>query len=163
MTFTNIRKQIQYVRDARVLELGAGIGTVAMQLALQNNTVAAMEPNDYLRSFIEYRWERLEKELVGSVHGKMTTVKTWIEEAADESFDVVVAFDTFEHIPEPELRTTLWHIRRVLPVGGRLIYHTNFEQQDLYPMHFNYSKQWGQWLDELGFIHLSMMEAVKVR
>lgn len=162
MTFTNIRKQLQNVRDARILELGAGIGTVAMQLAIQNNVVAAVEPNDYLRGFIEYRWDAMKKDMVGKL-GEMTPVKTWMDEAQDGSFDVVVSFDTFEHIPEAELRTTLFHIHRVLPIGGRLIYHANFKQQELYPMHFDYSDDWGQWLNELGFIHLSMMEAVKVR
>jgi cyclopropane fatty-acyl-phospholipid synthase-like methyltransferase len=72
-----------------------------------------------------------------------------------------VSTDTFEHIPEVELKKLLLDINKTLKPGGSLIYHANFSQQGLYPMHFDHSEMWDAWLVEAGFIPLSSSQAIK--
>jgi SAM-dependent methyltransferase len=161
--FDALRRPLMDFRDGNVLEIGAGIGTVSAMLAIQSNEVVAVEPNEYLRKFIEYRW----KELVGKMsgrHGNLYLVddEEWLK-AEDEQFGLVVALDVFEHLPKETLRTMLKSIQRVLAVGGTLYYHANFGQQDLYPMHYDHSEEWPHWLEEFGFYQTGPLTAVRVR
>lgn len=55
----------------------------------------------------------------------------------------------------------LHDIARIIKPGGNLIYHANFAQQDLYPMHFDHSEMWDTWLFEAGFIPLSGTRALR--
>jgi 2-polyprenyl-3-methyl-5-hydroxy-6-metoxy-1,4-benzoquinol methylase len=162
-TFSNFRRNLMGIRGGNVLEIGAGIGTVAMQLAIQLNEVVASETNEYLRKFIAYRWQGIQKE-IESKHGELFLVdQEWRETAEDEQFGAVVAIDVFEHLPEAYLKDMIKDIYRVLPIGGSLVYHANFGQQDLYPQHYDYNEWWGDYLVEQGFVHTTPFEAVKTR
>ena len=162
-TFNNFRRNLMGLRNGKVLEIGAGIGTVAIQLAIQLNEVVASETNKYLKEFIAYRWQGMLGE-IESKHGELFLVdQEWRETAEDEQFGAVVAIDVFEHLPEDYLKEMIGDIRRVLPIGGSLIYHANFGQQDLYPQHYNYEEWWVPFLQEQGFVHTGPFEAVKVR
>jgi 2-polyprenyl-3-methyl-5-hydroxy-6-metoxy-1,4-benzoquinol methylase len=161
--FNTLRTKLIPVIGQNVLEIGSGIGSASMQLALQGNEVVSSEVNEYLRGFIKYRWNGLLGEFTGK-HGEIYLVSTeWREQAEDAQFHTVVAFDVFEHLPKRALTSMMKDVHRVLPIGGRLIYHANWYQQDLYPMHYNHSKWWNEFIIELGFVPLSELEAVKVR
>lgn len=161
--FDQIRRVLIPVRDTNVLEIGAGIGSVTMQLAVQRNEVVGVEPNEELREFIKLRWRKV-GEYNKHRHGELYLLDDkWKEMAKEEQFGVVVAFDVFEHIPKDELKDVLFHVHRVLPVGGRLIYHNNFGQQDIYPMHYDHSDWWADYMFELGFIQVGSLEALKIR
>jgi SAM-dependent methyltransferase len=43
----------------------------------------------------------------------------------DASFDLVVANDVLQHVPEPEVATSLGELRRVLRPGGAVLVRTN--------------------------------------
>jgi 2-polyprenyl-3-methyl-5-hydroxy-6-metoxy-1,4-benzoquinol methylase len=162
-TFNNLRRNLMGLRKGKVLEIGAGIGTVSMQLAIQMNDVVASETNKYLREFIAYRWNGMMDE-IESDHGELFLVdQEWRDKSEDEQFGAVIALDVFEHLSEAYLKEIIKDIYRVLPIGGSLIYHANFGQQDLYPQHFNYEEWWEPYLQEQGFVHTGPFEAVKVR
>lgn len=162
-TFNQLRRILMPIRNSNVLEIGSGIGTIAMQLVVQYNEVVASEVNETLHEFTKLRWKQLEKELV-IPHGSLYLVdQEWRTMSEDEQFGVVVAFDVFEHIPEDELKALVKDIHRVLPVGGRIVYHANFGQQDLYPMHYDHSEWWIPYLEEVGFMQIGTLEALKVR
>lgn len=160
--FDYLRRPLMEYRNINVLELGAGIGTVSLMMAIQNNEVVAAEPNEYLRNFIAYRWKWITDQMSGR-HGELYLVDDEWTRAADEQFGLVIALDVFEHIPQEQLREMLKNIQRVLQIGGTLYYHANFSQQDLYPMHYDYSSEWGSWLQEFGFYQTSQFTAVRVR
>jgi 2-polyprenyl-3-methyl-5-hydroxy-6-metoxy-1,4-benzoquinol methylase len=160
--FAGMRQLVQGLRNLDIIEIGAGIGTIALQLIVQNNNVLAVEPNDYLRNFILHRWNTMEPEMVGGRYGTlMLDAGKWLEQTPDESFDVAVSFDTFEHMDIATLKINVKNIARVLKPGGRLIYHNNFGQQDLYPMHFNHTAVWPTLLREAGFAEINPYAAVK--
>lgn len=161
--FETLRKPLVKFRAGNVLEIGAGIGSVAMQMAIQQNDVVASEINPFLRGFIEYRWADM-RENLSTAHGDIYIVdeEEW-KKAEDEQFGLVVALDTFEHMEAEYLRNFLKDLSRVMPIGGTLFYHNNFQQQNIYPMHFDHSNEWETWLMEAGFWPTGHMTAQRMR
>ena len=161
--FTQIRSPLLKYRELNAIEIGSGIGSVAMQLLLQDCNVLSVETNPLLRDFIDYRWNFFQEIVQEKPKSTLSIVdETWMKKSPDESFDLAVAIDVFEHIPEENLKRILNNLYRVLKPKGILYYHNNFGQQDLYPMHFDYSNQWMNWLKEIGFTAISNLEAIKL-
>lgn len=158
--FNALRKTLTPLREINVLEIGSGIGSVALQLWIQGCRVLASEINPMLRDFTDLRYKEMVDEIMGEV-GELSVVdETWVEKTPDETLDYVVSFDTFEHMPFDILKKTIEAARSKLKMGGRLVYHANFEQQDAYPMHFNHTKRFESLLT--GFERLNEMELKKV-
>lgn len=158
--FNAIRHNLIPWRRKRVLEFGGGIGTVSIQMAIQNNRVTMVEVNPKLRDFAEIRWAKTEDRLV-SYAGSMST-RSETPPGARDCFDLAIAIDVFEHLEEEHLFCTLAEISLSLKKGGRLFFHNNFGQQDIYPMHFDHSKVWLAFLEGNGFFQLGDLWAVKV-
>ncbi len=78
---------------------------------------------------------------------------------ADEAFDAVVTFNTFEHLSDPNRAAA--EIRRVLKPGGRLVLHTAF-LQPLHeaPHHYYNTTEFGlrQWFREFDVESVSVSE-----
>lgn len=164
VTFTQMRQMLTGIRNYNVIEIGAGIGTVSLQMIAQENNVLAVEPNELLRDFIDLRWRDEDFKSGEEFDTQLSVVGLeWKANCQDNDFDVALSFDTFEHMSESELRDTLYHIHRVLKIGGKLIYHANWGQQDLYPMHFNHSEALESTCHTLGFMRVNNMELLKVK
>jgi len=159
--FTRLRQSLSGIRNSTILEIGSGIGSVLLQLAIQNNSVIGVEINPLLRSFSAMRYEELVDKIETSLGSVEITDERWMVEMPDASVDAVVSFDTFEHLDEETLREVIKNISRVLKPNGHLIYHANWYQQDLYPMHHDYSSIWDEILKSNQFTPLSDIEAVK--
>lgn len=147
--FRSLCKHLLTIRNGRVLEIGGGIGSAAMQLALQRNDVTMVEPNQLLRSFTAYRWNKLQARLAGgSVYGHLQ-----LRKAMPRSFmyDTVVAIDVFEHVHPSVLPELLIEIGKMVPEGGWMYHHNNWGQQDLFPFHYDNSENWNTWLRAAGF------------
>ena len=164
-TFNAMRKTLTPLHNVDVLEIGSGIGTVALQLWVQDCRVLAAEVNKTLRDFIDLRYQEMVDELVTLETGELSIVDdTWITKTPDETLDYVVSFETFEHMPWTELEDTIKAAYTKLKPGGSLIYTANFGQQDLYPMHYDYSSRFEELLiDKIGFERISSMELRKPR
>ncbi len=154
--FRSLQERLTAFRGGKVLELGAGIGTMAMQLALQRNEVLAAEPNEVLRAFAAHRWGQ-----VGGAEKRGTL--EWAERPAGKGYTLAVAVDVFEHIPAAQAEAALRDLAQRLVVGGRLICHNNWGQQELYPMHFDHGEAWPAWVRRAGLFPLSPVEMVRVR
>lgn len=162
--FTQLRQTMTGIRNYNVIEIGAGIGTVSLQLVAQENNVLAVEPSKMLRDFMDMRWKDPDYSDHEDFQTQLSIVgKEWKSQCKDSDFDVAVSLDTFEHMSEPELVNTLGHIHRVLKPGGKLVYHANWSQQDLYPMHFDHRLLFGKTCHDLGFMYVNEMEFLKVK
>jgi ubiquinone/menaquinone biosynthesis C-methylase UbiE len=153
--FKRLQQELIPSRNQAVLEIRAGIGTVAIQLGLQDNDVIALELNHILRNFASERWSNTEG------GGSVTFVGTPDVIPDEANFDLVVAIDTFEHMDEHELRDCLGFVSRVLKRGGRLFCHNTWGQQDIYPMHSDHADLFDQLTQELGIVMTSPLWGVK--
>lgn len=158
--FNRIRRNLIPWRRKRVLEFGGGIGTIATQMAIQNNKVTMVEVNPKLRDFARLRWEKTKSKIVSGV-GPLS-IREEIPRGSKDRFDLVVAVDVFEHLDYDHLFRILTELSSSLKVGGRLFFHNNFGQQDIYPMHFDHAGKWGSLLKASNFFQLSDLWAVKV-
>ena len=119
-TFRMLRDRIVDVAeprsDDRVLDLGAGTGLVALELAPRVARVVAF---DISRGMLDRLQSRaIDKSLtnVALVEGDMRSLPF-----DDESFDVVVSNYAFHHLDDPAKELALSEVRRVLVPGGRLV------------------------------------------
>lgn len=158
---TAIRRSFMNTRGQSVIEIGAGIGSLTLQLLMQRCNVIAIEVNPVLRDFIKFRHQDLVEQMMTAM-GKMTIMgDEWLTEEI-EPVDTAVAIDVFEHLSLEDLAATLNRLGQVMKEYGRLYYHNNFGQQDLFPMHHNWSEQWDQLLRNAGFVRISDNEAVRL-
>lgn len=161
--FNQLRQMLTYLRKLDVIEVGSGIGSVAMQLVIQGNNVVAVEVNETLRRFAAMRYKQILDNVTTETGSLVITDEHWTQEIPDGAFHAAVSFDTFEHMSEETLREVVCQLSRVLVWGGKLIYHANWGQQDIYPMHHDHSAVWPDILKENNLVPLSTMEAVKAR
>lgn len=159
--FDRFKKMLMPFRSVEVLELGSGIGSMSIQLSLQHCNVHSFEINDVIRGFAEFRWQKL-LEILGHHKGNITFAKDGWDMFEDESFDLVLAFDVLEHLAKPDVEKFVLNAGRILRTGGTLMYHNNWHQQDLYPMHFNYEEDWQGWLKAAGLFEKSPVQAIKL-
>jgi 2-polyprenyl-3-methyl-5-hydroxy-6-metoxy-1,4-benzoquinol methylase len=102
-------------KSARILDLGCGYGGIMH--ALREAGYANVTGVDVSPEQIDVA-RRLGFE---DVHCK--DVRAFLSEAADASYNVVIAFDILEHFTKPELLGLTDELHRVLARGGRLIVH----------------------------------------
>ena len=107
-TFTRRLKQVApYKSSGKALDIGCGPGyflTAAQKLGFD---VYGLDPSDYIVAQAQKTWgDKVQLGLIESA------------DYAPESFDLVVAFDTFEHIYDP--KKFLSAIHKVLKPGGVL-------------------------------------------
>jgi len=160
--FETMRTGLIPFRNRNILEIGGGIGTISMQLALQQNSVTMVEPNDTLRGFAKMRWDNLQKDLWGK-----RGIIDFVPELSDsmdyrEKYDNVVAIDVLEHLDYSTLVSVINKIWISLKPSGTFAFHANFGQQDLYPMHFDHSEVFEKVLNSNGFILETPVRARKV-
>lgn len=107
-TFTLRLKQIApYKSSGKALDIGCGPGYFLTAAQKMGFDVHGLDPSDYIVAQAQKTWgDRVRLGLIESANYE------------PESFDLVVAFDTFEHIYEP--KKFLSAIHRVLKPGGVL-------------------------------------------
>ena len=96
----------------RILEIGCGIGTVVYELSGKGHDVAGI---DISGEAIEYGRKKY-----GDIRLEVQAAETLPYE--DESFEVVLSFDLFEHIAEIDKHIS--EVRRVLRPGGYYLFQT---------------------------------------
>jgi cyclopropane fatty-acyl-phospholipid synthase-like methyltransferase len=97
---------------SRVLEIGSGRGSLLQELRARELDAAGVETSAERIAEALERFGSLPLELVGSV----------VVPYPDASFDLVVSFDVFEHIPDSD--SHLAEVRRVLRPGGWYLLQT---------------------------------------
>jgi 2-polyprenyl-3-methyl-5-hydroxy-6-metoxy-1,4-benzoquinol methylase len=148
------RKEYMGIRNSKVIDLGAGIGTLTIQLAIQHNDVIAIEVNPVLQEFIKYRYNIAKTSIETSVNPITIMGDEWLT-ADIKNIEYAFALDVFEHLLPKDLQRVLTKLAEVMISGGKLFYHTTFDQQENFPMHHDYSRIWKQLLLDSGFYPLS--------
>ncbi len=105
-TFTKRLEQVmKYQTPGRALDIGCGPGFFLEAAQAKGYDVHGLDPSEYIVKVAQEKFgERVKLGLIETANYPA------------ESFDLVVAFDTFEHIYRP--LEWLEHIRRVLKPGG---------------------------------------------
>ena len=99
-------KQLDFVRDMKVLDFGSGAGETAAHLAACND-VTAVEP---AYTMLANRAQRAYTQLQGSIE--------LVQAMPEESFDLVVCHNVLEYVDEKE--AYLQALARVVKPGGYL-------------------------------------------
>lgn len=121
-----IAEHVGEVKGKHVLDYGAGIGTVALQLALEGADVTAYEPNAKLRDFQEYRADHLEALETGDRYKA-------VGEPPGGRCHLVICWHVLEHVPDPE--ATAREVAQYLTPDGVLVTQSDFHVDAEHPMH----------------------------
>jgi len=99
-------------KNQKILEIGSGKGTMVNYLLKKEFNIIGTEINP--------KWIKEAK----NIYGKLPIHEMSGEELRfkDNSFDIVISFDVFEHIPNSNKH--LFEVRRVLKSGGYYILQT---------------------------------------
>ena len=153
-TFKQIQEPLTSYRGRLILEIGSGIGTVAIQLAARHNQVVAVEPNDVLRAFAQDRWDK--------ESGKVGSIAFTPNLPESGNYDLCVAIDVFEHLHQDTLIDALGKISKLLSTKGRVYMHNNWGQQHIYPMHYDHSGKWPDYVKDARLFRLSSQWLIKL-
>ena len=126
-------KHIAFMTDiaslaaGRVMDFGAGIGDLALELARRGHDTVYVDVEGRTKAFARWRAER-----------------DWIPvrfesslEDVDGEFDTIISLDVFEHLAEPE--PVIEDLVSRLAPGGRLIVTAAFGPTKAHPMHFDHT------------------------
>jgi len=115
----------------RILEIGCGIGTVVNELSGKDHDIAGI---DISSEAIEYGRNKY-----GDIRLEVQAAETLPYE--DESFEVVLSFDLFEHIAAIDKHVS--EVKRVLCPGGYYLFQTpNKYSNIIYETLWTKSLQW---------------------
>jgi len=120
---------LMYYRNKRILEIGAGIGSLCIALAMNDNEVTYCDINEANFNFTAQRFA-----------DRLLPVKMVRELKGERDYDIVVAIDTLEHIHPDTLPKFMKDISHCLRDGGFFYHRSNFSQQNsLFPMHYDHA------------------------
>jgi SAM-dependent methyltransferase len=130
-----------HYHNKRIVEIGAGIGSLCIALAYAGNDVTYVDINPTLQAFAMQRFT--DRQMAIPIYPDLTYVR-------DQ--DIVVAIDVMEHIHPTRLPDLLKDIAHCLRDGGFLYCRSNFKQQDVYPMHYDYSQVFNKLCIDAGLV-----------
>lgn len=144
-------KHISFMNDiaslarGRVLDFGAGIGDLALELARTGHETVYVDVEGRTKAFARWRAER-----------------DWIPvqfsselDDVEGEFDTIISLDVFEHLarPEPVIEAL---VGRLAP-GGRLIVTAAFGPTKAHPMHFDHEIDLAAMFTELGLTNVKSL------
>jgi SAM-dependent methyltransferase len=142
LAYKHIRFMIDIVEmsDGRVLDYGAGIGDLVLELARRGNDVTYLDVDGRTKAFARWRAARdwLPVEFVSDL------------DEVDGLFDTIISLDVFEHLAEP-LPVVDRLVQRLAP-GGRMIVTAYFGATKSHPMHFDHDIDLGAYLRASGLV-----------
>jgi hypothetical protein len=134
--YQSIIKPLYAMTNTYALVIGAGLGTEveALNRDGSGNHIDIYELPGVLREFLAKRF-----------NGGLPHLVTSFPQMGN--YDLVVAIDVLEHIHPTEITDTLHKIYGTLKRGGILHCHNNWKDSDIYPMHYDHSDKWEQFID----------------
>ena len=151
--YWRIIRPLKQYHDKRVLVIGAGLGTEA-EFLKAGNTVHIFELPGILRNFCNWRFGKDEAVYIFD-RPNLGSLWAW---HYDADYDLIVCIDTLEHIHPDEIQDALHTIDKLLAPGGIFYCHNNWKDRALYPMHFDHSAVFEQWLTDNGMERIGNYE-----
>lgn len=148
--FRERTEPLMHYRGKRILEIGAGTGSLCIALALAGNEVTYFDINETLTAFARQRFE-----------DRLLPIKIVTNLTKCRSYDIVVAIDTLEHIHPDDLPGLLKNIHGCLKDGGFLYERSNWYQQDLFPMHYDHGSIIDRLAEDAGLVKRENGDYVK--
>lgn len=128
-----------HFHNKRIVELGAGIGSLCIALAYAGNQMFYVDINLKLQQFAAQRF--IDRQLAIPIYSELTHVR---------DIDIIVAIDFFEHVHPARLPDLLKECASVLRDGGFIYHRSNFKQQNIYPMHYDHSAYFNKMAKDAG-------------
>ena len=142
--FKRLLNRLAGISNARILEFGGGIGTLAEFLSIHGNAVDYYDVPGVLLDFAAWRFTR-----------QKINAPRIVERWDIGEYDWVTAIDVLEHLHPDEFNLLCNGLAWALKPGGRLFAHNNWKQEDgMYPFHFDHSKAWAEFLERHKFLQL---------
>ncbi len=129
---TNIIAEIKnkYPSAKKILDFGSGCGQNAIMLAEAGYDVAMTDYEGYTSEFAKFRANK-----------RGLNIKFYdIELPINDKFDIILAFDVLEHVPDNEFEKTIYILKTLKQNGGKILTTISFGTQGgLHPMHYESS------------------------
>ena len=125
--FWNRIAPLMHYHNKKILEIGAGNGSLCISLALNGNEVTYCDINERVFAFAKQRFA-----------DRLLPIKMVKNLKGLRDYDIIVAIDTLEHIHPDALPKMIKDMARCLKDGGFIYHRSNFGQQELFPMHYDH-------------------------
>lgn len=134
---------LRYLKGRTIIDIGCGIGTIALALARMGNAVVGYDINECAIDFANFRKKKL-----GVDNVIFTTHKPDYTE-----FNCMMAIDVLEHIKD--LRGFLVELGKETLPATQLYYCNAFKHK--IPQHYDHSDRFDDYLAEAGFIPMRQL------
>lgn len=116
----------------KILDFGSGCGQNAIILAEAGYDVTMADYNGYTFDFAKFRSKK-----------RGLNIKCCdIEKPIDDKFDIILAFNVLEHVPDKEFEKTVYLLKDLKQNGGKILTTISFgTQRGLYPMRYETSPE----------------------
>jgi len=135
--------------DKNILEIGCGLGSVALYLASKRNSIVGYDLNPRLLEFAKFRQEKFGFSNITFMDSLPPRYR----------FNLIVAIDTLEHIED--LRGFLINLADGMKSGTKFYHADVFERNEKFPQHFDHSENIDGWLEEAGFVVFDKRWAIR--
>lgn len=141
--YTMILRSLQEIQGGSVLVVGAGLGN-EVEVLRRGNAVTVFELPGVLKDFLLHRFQN--QDVVFLEGESLTQAIQSLPEIP--KYSAIVMIDVLEHVPPEEVHEFLECLWEIWSEGGVLVSHNNFRDQSMYPMHFDHSRVFEQWVSD---------------
>lgn len=122
----------KYPNAKKILDYGSGCGQNAIMLADVGYDVSMTDYEGYTFDFAKFRSKK-----------RGLNIKYYdIEKPIDEKFDIILAFDVLEHVPDDQFKNTINRLKSLKQNGGKILTTISFGSQNgIHPMHYESSPE----------------------
>ena len=133
---------LREIEGESILVVGGGIGG-EVEAAREKNAVVVFELPGRLREFLDWRYKDIDEV---QIYSQPEDLREIIAPPEKLRYGVVIAIDTVEHFHPDDFEGTLDKMLELAKPGGLLYFRNNFDEVDKYPIHFDHSEQFEEWV-----------------
>lgn len=130
----------KYPTAKKILDYGSGCGQNAIMLADAGYDVSMVDYEGYTFDFAKFRTKK-----------RGLNIKYYdVEKPIDDKFDIILAFDVLEHVPDDQFKDTINRLKSLKQNGCKIFTSVSFGNQNgTHPMHYESSQEKIELMKEL--------------